>query len=79
MPGDQVHPGLSIRNTGGYLVWEDNLTDGDGLGISALQLNSSLSGVYSPFRVNAVGAGDQEFADVAEALKRRQLFLFADA
>ena len=26
-----------------------------------------------------VGAGDQEFADVAEALKRRQLFLFADA
>jgi len=64
LPGDQVHPGLSIRNTGGYLVWEDNLTDGDGLGISALQLNSSLSGVYSPFRVNAVGAGDQEHPQV---------------
>ncbi len=64
LTGDQVHPGLSLRSTGGYLVWEDNLTDGDGLGISALQLNSSLSGTYSPFRVNALGAGDQEFPQV---------------
>ncbi len=64
LPGDQVHPDLSFKTTGGFLVWEDNLTDGDGLGISARRLNSSLSGHLSTFRVNAVGAGDQESPQV---------------
>src|ERR1035441_785819 len=59
LAGDQSHPCLGINPTGGYLVWEDNLTDGDGLGISARQLNSSLSGSFSSFRVNAIAAGDQ--------------------
>jgi len=35
LPGDQVHPQLGLSASGGYLVWEDNFTDGDGLGISA--------------------------------------------
>ena len=65
LAGDQSHPCLGINPTGGYLVWEDNLTDGDGLGISARQLNSSLSGSFSSFRVNAIGAGDQERPQVA--------------
>ena len=26
LPGDQVRPSLSVKTTGGYIVWEDNLT-----------------------------------------------------
>lgn len=63
--GDQVHPALSLKSTGGYLVWEDNLTDGDGLGISARRLDSTLSGSYSTFRVNAAGTNDQERPQVS--------------
>src|SRR4051812_17273646 len=32
-PGDQVHPQLAVSAGGGYIVWEDNVTDGNGLGI----------------------------------------------
>lgn len=63
--GDQVHPQLSLDENGGYLVWEDNTTDGSGLGISALRLDSGLSGYLSPFRINSTAAGDQEHAQVA--------------
>jgi hypothetical protein len=65
LPADQVKPQLALRESGGYLVWEDAITDGDGLGISALQLDGSFSGTLSPFRVNSVGAGDQERAQVS--------------
>ncbi len=58
--GDQTWPQLALSPSGGFLVWEDNITDGDGLGISALRLDSSFSGALSPFRVNSIGAGDQE-------------------
>ncbi len=65
LPADQVKPQLALRESGGYLVWEDAITDGDGLGISALQLDGSFSGTLSTFRVNSVGAGDQERAQVS--------------
>jgi hypothetical protein len=65
LPQDQVKPGLGLNGSGGYLVWQDNITDGNGLGVSALQLDSGFSGVLSPFRVNSVGAGDQENPQVA--------------
>jgi hypothetical protein len=65
LPGDQTHPHLSINGFGGLLVWEDNLTDGSGLGISARWLDGTLSGRYSPFRVNSAGADDQERPQVA--------------
>jgi len=60
LPGDQVYPALSIKTGGGYLVWQDNRTDGEGLGISALRLDSSFSAPLSSFRVNQQGALDQE-------------------
>ena len=60
LSGEQVHPQLSIKPSGGYLVWRDNITDGDGYGISARKLDSSLSGTLSVFRVNQIGADDQE-------------------
>lgn len=64
LQGDQIHPHASINKTGGFMVWDDNFTDGDGQGVSALRLNGNLSGVYSSFRVNQQAAGDQENARV---------------
>lgn len=58
--GDQVHPDLAIRDTGGLVVWQDNFSDGDGYGIKAMRLDSSLSAAFSSFRVNQQGALDQE-------------------
>ncbi len=65
LPGDQVFPDVAVKTTGGLLVWQDNFTDGAGLGISATRLDSSLSASLSPFRVNEQGAFDQERPRVA--------------
>ena len=65
LPGDQVFPALSLKTSGGYLVWQDNRTDGDGLGISALRLDSSFSAPMSSFRVNQQGALDQNKPSVS--------------
>ena len=63
--GDQVFPDVAISHTNGIVVWQDNATDGDGWGISARRLDSTLSGTLGTFRVNVTGAGDQENARVA--------------
>src|SRR6478609_10628521 len=63
--GDQVDARLSIKPAGGYLVWRDNITDGDGFGISARKLDGSLTGVMSTFRVNQIGENDQEKPQVS--------------
>ena len=65
LAGDQARPQLGLSVSGGYLVWQDNFTDGDGLGISALRLDNSFSRALSPFRVNSIGAGDQENPQVS--------------
>jgi len=65
LAGDQTRPQLGLSVSGGYLVWQDNFTDGDGLGISALRLDSSFSRALSPFRVNSIGAGGQENPQVS--------------
>src|ERR1043165_3389428 len=39
LPGTQSHPHASVNAAGGYLVWEDNTIDGDGLGVRAAALN----------------------------------------
>ena len=64
LPGDQVFPDVAITPTNGVVVWQDNVTDGDGWGLSAQRLDGTLSGEFSPFRVNVTGAGDQENARV---------------
>ena len=64
LAGDQTKPQLAIGPSGGFLVWQDNATDGDGLGISARRLNSSLTPSLG-FRVNVNGVGDQENPQVA--------------
>lgn len=63
--GDQMFPDAAISPTNGFVVWQDNATDGDGWGISAERLDGTLSGTLSPFRVNVIGAGDQENPRVA--------------
>lgn len=65
LAGDQIEAQLSIKTTGGYLVWRDNITDGDGYGISARKLDGSLTGVMSTFRVNEAGDLDQERPQVS--------------
>ena len=65
LAGDQVRPRLGINSAGGYLVWQDNFTDGSGMGISAIALDNHMARHGSAFRVNPTGRGDQENARVA--------------
>lgn len=64
LPGDEVFPDVSVTPAGGFAVWQNNATDGDGWGISARRLDSTLSGTLSTFRVNVQGTNDQENARV---------------
>ena len=63
--GDQMFPDAAISPTGGFVVWQDNITDGSGWGISAQQVNNTLSGTLDTFRVNVQGTNDQENPRVA--------------
>jgi hypothetical protein len=63
--GDQVFPDVAVTPSGGFVVWQDNATDGDGWGVSAQRVDGTLSGTLSPFRVNVQGTNDQENARVA--------------
>ena len=65
LSGDQLEARLSIKPSGGYVVWRDNITDGEGYGISARKLDSSLTGSLSTFRVNQIGVDDQEQPQVS--------------
>ena len=60
LPGDQINPAAAVSASGGYLVWQDNITDGSGYGISAVQLDGIFSPLYGNFRVNVQGTNDQE-------------------
>ena len=65
LPGDQVWPDVAVATNGGFVVWQDNVTDGSGWGVSAMRLDGTLSGSGAPFRVNVTGTNDQEHARVA--------------
>jgi hypothetical protein len=65
MPGDQMFPDAAVTPAGGFVVWQDNATDGSGWGISARRVDSTLSGTLGSFRVNQVGTNDQENPRVA--------------
>lgn len=76
--GDQVRPVVAVAPSGGwsYVGWEDNATDGSGLGIGARLLDSSLQGSYDRFRVNATVAGNQERPAVAMLADRSVAFVY---
>jgi hypothetical protein len=64
--GDQVFPAAAINASGGYVVWQDAFADGNGQGISARRLDSSLSpSVLAHLRVNQQTAGNQRHPQVA--------------
>jgi hypothetical protein len=66
LAGDQVFPAAAINASGGYVVYQDSFTDGNGLGISARRLDSTLSpSVLAPFRVNQQTVGNQQNPQVA--------------
>lgn len=67
LPGDQMFPDVALNTNGGFAVWQDNITDGSGWGISASRLDNtlSLSPTWSQQRVNVQGTNDQENAHVA--------------
>ena len=60
LPGDQAFPDAALNTNGGFVVWQDNITDGSGLGVSAMKLDNTLSGSGGSFRVNVQGTNDQE-------------------
>jgi hypothetical protein len=62
LPGDQMFPDAAISTTNGFVVWQDNATDGDGWGISASRINSLN---WQRQKVNVQGAGNQENPRVA--------------
>jgi hypothetical protein len=65
LPGDQTKPDVALNAQGGFVVWQDNATDGNGLGISAARLDSTLSGTTWRQRVNIQGTNDQSNPRVA--------------
>ena len=65
LPGDQMFPDVALTPAGGLVVWQDNVTDGSGWGISAERLDGTFSGDLSPFRVNVQGTNNQENPRVA--------------
>ncbi len=65
LPGAQMFPDAAITPSGGFVVWQDNLTDGSGWGVSAERLDSTFNGTLSSFRVNVQGTNDQENPRVA--------------
>ncbi len=58
--GDQFFPKLSVNSGGGYLVWQDNNIDEDGLGVRAVRLDRNMNAVMGAFRVNESSEGDQQ-------------------
>lgn len=63
--GDQTMPHLAIRTNGGFVVWQDNAADGNGLGIRAQRLDANFNRIGPLFRVNSITALDQERPQVA--------------
>jgi len=76
MTGDQVNSDIALGNSGGYLVWEDSLADGDDTGIAAARLNSNIDLEYEVFSVNTTTEGVQRNPKVALTVDNTALFVW---
>ena len=67
LPGDQVFPDVALATNGGFVVWQDNITDGSGWGISATRLTPNVNAdlTWADKKVNFQVANDQENPRVA--------------
>ena len=66
LAGDQTMPRAAISSSGGWVVWQDNASDTNGLGVSGWRLNSTLRPTGPKVRLNATQLGDQELPQVAQ-------------
>jgi hypothetical protein len=65
MPGDQAHADLALGPHGGYIVWDDNVGDGDGLSVNLRRISASLSGELNVIPLATKTADHQERPRVA--------------
>jgi hypothetical protein len=65
LPGDQVFGRAAVGPNGGYLVWQDNSIDGDGLGVGLRRLDRNLVPTFAAIRVNTLATGDQQNPQIA--------------
>jgi hypothetical protein len=63
--GDQAHPDLALGATGGYVVWQDNIGDTDGLSVNARRVTTALSGELGIISLATKTAGNQEHPKAA--------------
>jgi hypothetical protein len=77
-PGDQVFPDAALNSGGGFVVWQDNITDGSGWGISATRLTPNLNAdlTWSDQKVNVQVTNDQENPRVALLKKGGAVFVW---
>ena len=76
LPGDQVFPDVALNSSGGFVVWQDNITDGSGWGVSAARLDATLSLTTWQQRVNVQGTNDQVNPRVALLKKGGAAFVW---
>jgi hypothetical protein len=72
--GDQTFPQISLTPGGGYIAWQDNALDGNGLGIGAQRLDGAGAVIGEPFPVNQQVGGDQTRPSVAVLSNGNALF-----
>jgi hypothetical protein len=63
--GEQLHPAVAIGAGGGFVLWDDNVTDPSGSGVSGRRLDASLAPVGDVFRVNQTLGLDQQNARIS--------------
>lgn len=64
LPGDQARPQMAIGPNGGYLVWEDNVGDGDGLSVNMRRITPTLNGELNVIPLATKTEGNQELPKV---------------
>jgi hypothetical protein len=63
--GEQTGARLALGPNGGFLAWQDNAIDGNGLGISGILLSGNGEPLSNPIGVNLEVDGDQDSPEVA--------------
>jgi len=76
LPGDQMRSDMAIGPNGGYLVWEDNYSDGDGLSVNLRKLTSTLSGQLNVISLATQTAGNQEHPRVSALARGGAAFVW---
>jgi hypothetical protein len=65
LAGEQLRPAMTISSEGGFVVWDDNVSDPSGQGLSARRLDANGAPFGEPFVINATLGRDQQNASIA--------------